>query len=195
MAAQFPSEDQQVTDDVAFTIICLRHLFKILSLPEKLHTLGLPNIEALPPFLTSLTACSTVEGREPRMLECLTREMHRARSLYPPRSGGSHAPRAPHLEASFTSRRTTTATSPEIPQVTAPEFTRRGSTTSAAKDKNKKALCYQRLKTPFPEVEQARAAVRVAVEAKRTTKEALNRKRKKLKLEMKQMWDRYDQEE
>ena len=104
-------------------------------------------------------------------------------------------PRMPHIEASFTitPQRTTTATPPAIPQVPAPEFTPRGPDTSAAMARNEKALCRQRLEILFVEVEQARAAVRAAVEAKSITKEALNRKREKLKLEMKQAWDRYDE--
>ena len=74
-------------------------------------------------------------------------------------------------------------------QTTAPEFTR----TSAAMSENERALCQSRLKTLFPEVERARAAVRAAEEAGEAAKETLNREREGLKLETKQMWARYEQ--
>ena len=173
----------------------IQHLFKHLSLPEKFRILGLRNVEAPLPFPISLTACSSVEGREPGISECQTRGTLRDRLPHPPPAGGSHAPHFPHLGASstITTQRTTTAISPQIPQATAPEFTRRESATSEATNENEKALCQQRPKTLFPEVERARAAVRAAVEAGGAAREALDREREKLKLETKQIWARYEQ--
>ena len=82
---------------------------------------------------------------------------------------------------------------PELLQGMAPESTPRESAASAgATDKNEKEFCQERLKTLFPEVKQARAVEKAVVEAKSTTKEAVDRKREKLKLEMRQTWNRYD---
>ena len=183
-----PTDDRQVTDDAALTTMGIQHLFKHLSLHEKFRILGLRNVEAP----TSLTACSTVEGREPGMPECHNRDTLRDRLPHPSPAGGSHAPHFPyHLGASstITPQRTTTAISPQMPQATAPEFTR----TSAAMSENERVLCQSRLKTPFLKVERARAAVRAAEEAGEAVKETLNREREGLKLETKQMWPRYEQ--
>ena len=182
------TDDHQVTDAAALTIMGIQHLLKHFSLHEKFRILGLRNVEAP----TSLTACSTVEGREPGMSRCQNRDTLRDRLPHPSPAGGSHAPHFPyHLVASstITPQRTTTAISPQIPQATAPEFTR----TSAAMSENERVLCQSRLKTLFPEVERARAAVRAAEEAGEAAKETLNREREGLKLETKQMWTRYEQ--
>ena len=108
-----PTEDRQVIDDAALTIMSIQHIFKDLSLPEKFRILGLRDVEAPSPFRTYLTACSTLEGREPGMLEHQTRETHRGRLPYPPPAPGSHALHALHLKISsaITPQRTTTAAS------------------------------------------------------------------------------------
>ena len=56
------------------------------------------------------------------------------------------------------------------------------------------ALYQQRLETLLPEVKRARAAVGAAIEAKRITREALDRNREKLALEQRQQLVRYEQE-
>ena len=143
-----PTDDRQVTDDAALTIMSIHRMFKHLSLHETFRILGLRNVEAPPPFLTSLTACSTVEGQEPGMSEFQNRDTHRDRLPHPPPAGGSHAPHFPHhlgASSTITPQRTTTAISPQIPQATASEFTR----TSTAMSENEKALCQSRLKTLF----------------------------------------------
>ena len=176
------------------TIEQLRELLKNISLPEKLRTLGLPDTEATMTFLSSLTARNTVGDRKPRMLECQARERHQIRSSYSPPTGRSYGPHVPLPEEGFTSEHTT-AFPPELLQGTAPESTPRGPAASAVTDNNGKKLCQERLETISPEVERVRAAVRAAVEAKRTTKEALDRKQERLRLEMRQTWDSFDQKQ
>ena len=68
-----PTDDRQVPDYAALTIMSIQHLFKILSLPEKFRILGLCNVEVPSPFPTSLAACSTVEGRKPGMSKLVIR--------------------------------------------------------------------------------------------------------------------------
>ena len=91
----------------------------------------------------------------------------------------------------ITPQRTTAAVSTQIEQAMAPEFTSRKSAASTAMDKNEAALCQQRLKTLYPEVERARVAGRVAEEVQEATREALDRDWEKLKPEIRLNWDRY----
>ena len=83
---------------------------------------------------------------------------------------------------------------PEDEQTPAPEATPMGPDTSAAKARNEEALCQHRLEKLFPEVERARAAVKAAIEARRITKEALDRNWVKLELEQSQQPARYEEE-
>ena len=69
-----------------------------------------------------------------------------------------------------------------------------GPDTSVAMARNEEALCQQRLEKLFPEVERARAAVKAAIEARRTTRKALERNWVKLELEQSQQRARYEQE-
>ena len=69
-----------------------------------------------------------------------------------------------------------------------------GPDTSAATGRNEQALYQQRLEKLLPEVERARAAVKAAIEARRITREALDRNWVKLELEQSQQRVRYEQE-
>ena len=110
---------------------------------------------------------------------------HTSDSPHPPPTVSSYAPHVPHPAEGSTSQHAMA----EQPQGMTPQ-----QGTASVADKREKAFCNERLKTIFPEVERARGGAKAAVEAKKTTREALDRKREKLKLEMKQQWDRYDRE-
>ena len=80
------------------------------------------------------------------------------------------------------------------PQTPAPEATPMGPDTSATMARNEEALYQQRLEKLLPEVKRARAAVKAAIEARRITREALDRNWVKLELEHSQQRARYEQE-
>ena len=80
------------------------------------------------------------------------------------------------------------------PQTPAPEATPMGPDTSATMARNEEALYQQRLEKLLPEVERARAAVKAAIEARRITREALDRNWVKLELEHSQQRARCEQE-
>ena len=82
----------------------------------------------------------------------------------------------------------------EDEQTPAPEATPMGPDTSAAMARNDRALCQHRLEKLVPEVERARAAVKAAIEARRITREALDRNWVKLELEQSQQPARYEEE-
>ena len=82
----------------------------------------------------------------------------------------------------------------EDEQTPAAEAKPMGLDTSATMARNEEALCQQRLEKLLQEVEQARVAVKAAIEALWITREALDRKSVKLELDQSQQRARYEQE-
>ena len=61
-ASDSPSDEQQVTGDAAQTVMSLRHLLQNISLPEKIRTLRLQDIEAIS-AISSIADCTQYRRR------------------------------------------------------------------------------------------------------------------------------------